>query len=113
MLAAMLVVAPVLPATAAAPAAQAVEIRAFAFAPKEITVAAGTTITWTNRDAAPHALAAVDHSFASTGMDTGDSYRHTFDHPGDVAYVCTLHPFMTGVVHVRDDAARAPDPPPR
>ena len=91
----------------------AVAIEKFAFTPREITVAPGTTIAWTNRDGTPHTVAARDSTFASKAMDTGDRYEYTFAHAGDYAYFCTLHPFMTGVVHVRADAARAPDPPPR
>jgi len=90
-----------------------VTIEKFAFAPRDITIAPGTTLVWTNRDETPHAIAARDASFASKAMDTDDRYEYTFAHAGDFAYFCTLHPFMTGVVHVRADAARAPDPPPR
>jgi plastocyanin len=34
-------------------------------------------------------------------MDTDDRYEYTFASEGDFSYFCTLHPFMTGVVHVR------------
>ena len=78
-----------------------VTITKFAFAPKEITVAPGTKVVWTNRDETPHTVASNDKSFASKGLDTGDAYEHTFDREGDFAYICTVHPFMTGVVHVR------------
>ena len=83
------------------PAATSIEILKFAFAPREITIRPGTTITWTNRDETPHALSTHDRSFASQAMDTGDSYRFTFASEGDFSYFCTLHPFMTGIVHVR------------
>ncbi|HEY7904919.1 MAG TPA: cupredoxin family copper-binding protein [Casimicrobiaceae bacterium] len=85
----------------AAPPALDVEITKFAFAPREITIAPGTRVTWTNRDETPHTVSATDKSFASKGMDTGDRFEHTFDREGDFAYLCTVHPFMTGVVHVR------------
>ncbi len=85
----------------AAPSAGDVEIAKFAFAPREITIAPGTRVTWTNRDETPHTVTATDKSFASKGMDTGDRFEHTFDREGDFAYLCTVHPFMTGVVHVR------------
>jgi len=84
----------------AAPAVE-VSITKFAFAPKEITVAPGTRIVWTNHDEAPHTVTANDRKFASKGLDTDDKYEHTFDGEGDFAYICTVHPFMTGVVHVR------------
>jgi len=78
-----------------------VTITKFAFAPKEITVAPGTKVVWTNKDETPHTVASGDKSFASKGLDTGDTYEHTFDREGDFAYICTVHPFMTGVVHVK------------
>ncbi len=84
-----------------AAAAQTVDISKFAFAPKEITVAPGTTVIWTNHDQTPHMLLARDKSFASPAMDTDDSYRFTFTKAGDFGYFCTMHPFMTGIVHVR------------
>jgi plastocyanin len=93
----------VMPVTcaAAAPPATAVDIKTFAFAPKEITVAPGTRIIWTNRDETPHTVTSTNKSFASKGLDTDDKFEHTFASEGDFSYSCTLHSFMTGVVHVR------------
>jgi plastocyanin len=78
-----------------------VAITKFAFAPKEITIAPGTKVVWTNKDETPHTVTSNDKSFASKGLDTDDTYEHTFDREGDFTYICTVHPFMTGVVHVR------------
>ena len=78
-----------------------IEITRFAFQPKEITVAPGTTIVWTNHDEIPHTVTSADKVLASKAMDTDDVYQHTFDDEGDVAYFCAVHPFMTGIVHVR------------
>lgn len=78
-----------------------VDIGKFAFTPKDITVAPGTTVVWVNHDETPHTIAASDHGFVSKALDTDDRYEHTFADEGDVAYFCTVHPFMTGVVHVR------------
>jgi len=77
-----------------------VSIARFAYGPQDITIAPGTTVTWINHDEAPHTVTSTDKSFASKGMDTDDRYRHTFANEGDFAYICTVHPFMTGVVHV-------------
>ena len=87
----------------AAHAASVVEvsITKFTFSPKEITVAPGTKVVWTNHDETPHTVTSKDKVLASPGMDTDDKYEHTFDGEGDFAYICTVHPFMTGVVHVR------------
>ena len=86
---------------AAAQTATAVDIKMFAYAPKEITVAPGTTIIWTNHDGTPYTVTSTDKSFASKGLDTDDKFEHTFASEGDFSYSCTLHPFMTAVVHVR------------
>jgi plastocyanin len=87
----------------AAPPAAAVDvsIAKFAYGPKEITIAPGTKIVWTNRDETPHTVTSNDKSFASKGLDTDDKFEHTFASEGDFSYICTVHPFMTGVVHVR------------
>ncbi len=78
-----------------------VNITKFAFAPQEITIAPGTKIIWTNRDETPHTVTSNDKSFASKGLDTDDKFEHTFASEGDFRYICTVHPFMGGVVHVR------------
>jgi len=78
-----------------------IDIAKFAFGPKEITVAPGTTVVWINHDETPHTVSASDRSFVSKALDTDDRYEHTFADEGDVPYFCTVHPFMTGVVHVR------------
>jgi len=78
-----------------------IDIAKFAFGPKEITVAPGTTVVWINHDETPHTVSATDHRFVSKALDTDDRYEHTFADEGDIPYFCTVHPFMTGVVHVR------------
>jgi plastocyanin len=89
-------------AAAAEPAATVrVDITKFAFAPKEITVLPGTRVVWTNRDETPHTVSGNDKSFGSKGLDTDDTFEQVFAREGDFAYICTVHPFMTGVVHVR------------
>jgi plastocyanin len=77
-----------------------VSIEKFAYGPKEITIAPGTRVVWTNRDETPHTVTSNDKSFASKGLDTDDKFEHTFTQEGDFSYLCTVHPFMTGVVHV-------------
>jgi plastocyanin len=94
-------VLPAIFATAAEPAPTLeVKIAKFAYAPKEITIAPGTKIVWTNGDETPHTVTSNDKSFASKGLDTDDKFEHVFSKEGDFGYICTVHPFMTGVVHV-------------
>lgn len=84
----------------AAAAGDQVSIDNFAFAPATLTVKAGTTVTWTNRDEEPHTVAASDGSFHSPGMDTGATFSHTFPTAGKFDYVCSIHPMMHGTVVV-------------
>ena len=94
-------VAPALLTTAASPSTVEIGIAKFAYGPKEITIAPGTKVVWTNHDETPHTVTSNDKSFASKGLDTDDKFEHTFANEGDFGYICTVHPFMTGVVHVR------------
>ena len=71
-----------------------------AFERPEVTVAAGTTLWWVNRDRELHDVVALDQSFASPVVAPGTSWSHTFTQPGRYAYVCTLHANMGGVVVV-------------
>lgn len=90
-------------ATTRAAAAQTtvdITIDNFTFTPPDLTIAAGTTVRWTNLDDIPHAVAEKALSFRSKALDTGDSYTATFDKPGTVEYFCTLHPHMTGRITV-------------
>jgi amicyanin len=78
-----------------------VDIFNYKFDPETVTVKAGTTVVWTNKDEIPHTVASSDKSFpGSPGLDTGDSYSYTFTKAGSYDYYCTLHPFMKGKVIV-------------
>ena len=72
----------------------------FTFNPQKLTVKAGTTVIWTNKDDIPHAVAAVNKEFKSKTLDTDDGYAFTFTTPGSYEYFCSLHPHMTGTVVV-------------
>jgi plastocyanin len=87
-------------AAAPAPAQAVVNIDNFTFGPAALTVRAGTTVTWTNRDDIPHTVVAVDKSFRSKVLDTDDRFAFTFTRPGSYAYFCSIHPHMTGKVVV-------------
>ena len=73
----------------------------FTFNPQKLTVKAGTTVTWTNRDDIPHGIAATGNVFKrSNALDTDDHYSFTFTTPGTYQYFCYLHPHMTGTIVV-------------
>jgi amicyanin len=78
-----------------------VSIDNFTFNPPTLTVKAGTTVTWTNRDDIPHGIAGADNAFTrSKALDTDDSYSFTFTTPGTYKYFCYVHPHMTGTIMV-------------
>jgi plastocyanin len=82
-------------------ATAAVSIDNFTFSPQTLTVKAGTTITWINKDDIPHGIAATGNAFKrSNAMDTDDSYSFTFTTPGAYQYFCYIHPHMTGTIVV-------------
>lgn len=89
----------------------AVRIADFNFAPKEITVRAGTTVTWTNEGRAPHTVTADKGAFDSKRMGNGATFSFTFDTPGTYEYHCDIHPSMTGEVTVEGAPAASPAPP--
>jgi amicyanin len=82
-------------------AATNITIDNFSFTPKEITVAAGTTITWVNRDDVPHTVVSTDKKFKSKAMDTDDQFSFTFTDAGTYNYFCSVHPIMTGKIIVK------------
>ncbi len=88
-------------ASAAEAATASVRIDNFTFTPGELTVAPGTTVTWTNADDIPHIVAATDRSFKSKPLDTDGQYSFTFTTAGEFGYFCSLHPHMTGKILVK------------
>jgi plastocyanin len=94
------------PASQGAPAADAkVQIDQYAFLPQRITVKPGTTVTWTNDDDDSHTVASSSKLFKSKALDTGYRFSFTFTTPGTYAYICSVHPYMTGAVVVEAAAA--------
>lgn len=78
-----------------------VKIDNFSFGPAAITVAAGTTVTWTNRDDIPHTVVSDEKVFKSKVLDTDEKFSYTFTKPGTYGYFCSVHPKMTGKVVVQ------------
>ncbi len=78
----------------------AVEIAGFEYDPEPVTVKAGTEIAWTNTDSAPHTATADDGSFDTGNLDQDQTGSVTFGKPGEIGYICDIHPFMVGSVIV-------------
>ncbi len=89
------------PGAARSAAPVPVRIDNFSFQPSTVTVPAGATVCWVNRDEVPHNVVDVDKKYKSGVLDTGDQFSHTFDTPGTYNYYCSIHPRMTGRVIVK------------
>ena len=80
--------------------ARAVAIKDFSFQPASISVAVGSTVTWTNNDTTGHTVTADDGSFDSGTVAPGATFSHTFDTAGTFTYHCNIHPSMTATITV-------------
>ena len=78
-----------------------VTIDNFNFAPATLTVPAGTTVTWINRDDVPHTVVSTEKKFKSPVLDTDEQFAYKFTDPGTYQYFCSIHPKMTGTVVVQ------------
>jgi plastocyanin len=89
------------PMAAAAAAPTVVMARDFMFAPASLTVTAGSTVTWTNKDDEPHTVTSDSGLFRSGALDTNESFSFKFDKPGTYHYLCSIHPRMLGTIVVQ------------
>jgi plastocyanin len=61
-----------------------------AFNPTQLTVAAGTTVTFTNKDNADHTATSTGN-FDSGKIKSGDTYTYTFATAGTYYFYCNYH----------------------
>ena len=96
---------------ALAPAASAadttVEIVDFVFVPSTTTIEVGDSVTWSNRDSAPHD--ATGDGWSTPLLVQGESASVTFEAAGTFGYICSVHPDMTGSVTVAAAAGGGDD----
>ena len=105
----MLLVMPYLPAADAAD--HSVSIINLSFSPNSITISPGDTVIWTNNDGTAHTVTGNNGSWGSGNLANGQTYSHTFLTAGDFSYHCSIHTFMTGVVHVGTSSNPPPTTP--
>jgi quinohemoprotein ethanol dehydrogenase len=77
-----------------------IDIVDFKFAPANVVVPVGTTVTWTQTGVFLHSATANDGTFDSGIMQTGQQFSFTFTQPGTFPYFCVPHPFMIGQIEV-------------
>jgi plastocyanin len=86
---------------AAADAAQiTITIKDFMFTPMSLTVKAGSTVMWGNKDQEPHTVVSDSGVFRSGALDTDETFSFKFDQPGIYHFRCSMHPQMLGTIVV-------------
>lgn len=100
----------------ATPAVHTVEITASGFSPKTLTIKAGDTVMWTNKDSSPHWPASAVHPThtaypqgggcigsqfdACKGLNQGESWLYRLNFQGSWGYHDHLNPSLTGRIIV-------------
>ncbi len=88
----------------ASTSAPTVVVRDIAFQEPSLTVAAGTTVTWSNEDGVGHTVTSGTPDAPTEVFDeelpSGTEVQITLDEPGTYAYWCRIHPSMTAEVVV-------------
>ena len=76
------------------------------YAPDEVSVRPGHTVTWVNEDVDSHTITSgtpesgPDGMFDSGLIGTGSSFSHRFQRRGRYRYFCMVHPWQDGAVTV-------------
>ncbi|MGQ0742837.1 MAG: plastocyanin/azurin family copper-binding protein [Acidimicrobiales bacterium] len=85
----------------------------FTYGDGTLSVSAGSTVTWTNRDEARHSVTSTTGGeLGSPLFRQGETFTHTFASPGTFAYFCEIHPEMKATVTVTPVVAVVPAPAP-
>jgi plastocyanin len=84
----------------AGPGMNEVFIQDMAFNPATITITAGTTIKWTNKDGYAHTVTSDANLFNSGNIGSNGTFSYTFVTAGTYQYHCAIHTSMTANVIV-------------
>jgi plastocyanin len=84
-----------------APRTHTVVIEGMRFRPDTLTINAGDSVIWVNRDIVPHSATSAAASFDSGVIAADQEWRLTIEHRGDFEYICSFHPTMKATLHVR------------
>jgi plastocyanin len=76
-----------------------VNISSSAFSSRTLTIRAGDTVVWRNKDIVPHT--ATGKGFDSGNLKSGASWSFVFKKKGNYSYICTYHPTMKGTIIVK------------
>lgn len=78
-----------------------VSIENMSFQPGTLTIKVGTEVTWNNNDSVTHTVTSDTSAFDSGRVNSGSSYKHTFNKAGTYPYHCSIHTNMTGIITVQ------------
>lgn len=88
-------------AASAAPRVHTVLIEGMRFQPEGLTVTAGDTVVWINRDMVPHTATSASGRFDSKEIAPGKTWSHVVRSSGEFSYICSYHPLMKAILRVR------------
>ena len=88
------------PTNAGSPDPAQIVIKDFMFMPMSLTIKAGSTVTWANKDDEPHTVVSDTGLFRSSAVDTGETFTFRFDKAGTYHFTCSIHPRMVGMIVV-------------
>ena len=85
------------------------------FTHQNLVVQVGTTVTWTQRDGAPHTTTSGEPGNLTGIWDSGplgqeQTFGHTFDQVGAFPYFCAIHPSMRATITVVESMDEAATP---
>ena len=84
------------------PVTHTVTIDASSFKPAALTIKAGDSVVWVNKDIVSHtATSATPKVFESGALDTSKSWKRVFKAKGDFPYFCRFHPTMKATLRVQ------------
>jgi len=86
---------------AAKAATHKVTIEGTRFDAADLTVNAGDSIVWENKDPYPHTATSKTGGFDSKDIASEKSWKYVAKKKGDFPYICTIHPSMKGTIHVK------------
>ena len=69
--------------------------------PPALTLKAGDTVVWVNKDLVAHTATSKVGGFDSSIVQPEKSWKTVVKRKGDVPYGCSFHPAMKGTLHVQ------------
>lgn len=94
--------------TSPTPTTVGVTITGGGFTPNTVSISVGSTVMWTNKDNAPHAVVADGGAFSSGAIAPSGQYSYAFPTAGTFTYHDSSNPSMVGTVNVSGSSSPSP-----